>query len=284
MDGLSGVVVLLPYCEQTALYQQWTAPQAANAAWAGSAAYPAWGPIAWAGDGFLPGRRQVTNLLCPSDSAGKFTSGDPYDWAGDTNYNFCTGDSSYTGWAGLRRPRGIFGNQSYCTIADVRDGTSNTIAMSEQVVSTSANNGKTHGSYVAADGGPDYGSNPQNLCLIYKGPQGTIANSPPGIGNLRGVHYGWGGIKPSGFNTILPPNSIGCSNNSSEWGDYHVMPPDSYHPGGVNGLMADGSTRFVSETVDTGTLSSASVSTGQSPYGIWGAMGSREGGESKAVN
>ncbi len=284
MSGMSGVVVLLPFCEQTALYQQWTSAQAAGAAWGGSPALPPWGPVAWSGNNaFLPHRKQVPTLLCPSDSAGKFTAGDPYDWSADTNYNFCTGDvASSIGWAGVKRPRGIFGQHSYMSIADIRDGTSNTIAMSEQVVSTSANAGKIHGSYVAADGGPDYGTNPQDLCLKYKGPSGMIANSPPGIGNLRGVHYGWGGVKPSGFNTILSPNSVGCSNNSSEWGDHHIMPPDSMHPGGVNGMMADGSIRFVSETIDTGTLNAANVTSGASPYGVWGAMGSREGGEAKS--
>jgi prepilin-type processing-associated H-X9-DG protein len=92
-----------------------------------------------------------------------------------------------------------------------------------------------------------------------------------------------------GFNTILPPNSIGCRCGGpwgggccTECGNDIVLPPDSYHPGGVNGMMADGSVRFVSDTVDTGNLASPPVTTGPSPFGVWGAMGSRAGGESKS--
>ena len=60
---LSGVVSLLPYMEQQALYDQWMAPQAPYASGG-----PAMNPGCFSG--FLPSRVQVTTLLCPSDSAG----------------------------------------------------------------------------------------------------------------------------------------------------------------------------------------------------------------------
>jgi prepilin-type processing-associated H-X9-DG protein len=60
------------------------------------------------------------------------------------------------------------------------------------------------------------------------------------------------------------------------------MPPDSYHPGGVNALFGDGSVRFINDTIDAGNANSAYVTSGQSPFGVWGAMGSRSGGESKS--
>jgi hypothetical protein len=44
-------------------------------------------------------------------------------------------------------------------------------------------------------------------------------------------------------------------------------------------LFADGSTRFISETINTGNLASPTVTQGYSPYGVWGAMGSKDGGE-----
>ena len=51
----------------------------------------------------------------------------------------------------------------------------------------------------------------------------------------------------------------------------------SYHPGGVNCALFDGSVRFVNETVNTGTLSANPVDSGSSPYGVWGALGSING-------
>jgi prepilin-type processing-associated H-X9-DG protein len=50
----------------------------------------------------------------------------------------------------------------------------------------------------------------------------------------------------------------------------------SRHPGGVNALMGDGSTRFISQTIN-------SVG-GTSGYGIWGALGTRSGKESVTLD
>lgn len=86
------------------------------------------------------------------------------------------------------------------------------------------------------------------------------------------------------FNTILPPNGPSCNQGTNSSGDsYHmVIPPSSLHPGGVNGLMADGSVHFFSETIDTGNLGTTaplSTSSEPSPYGVWGRLGSKAGGE-----
>ncbi|MDR3198554.1 MAG: DUF1559 domain-containing protein, partial [Planctomycetaceae bacterium] len=65
------------------------------------------------------------------------------------------------------------------------------------------------------------------------------------------------------------------------------------HPGGVNVTLADGSTRFVSETIETKNLDKwVDGSTGSTPvveymgpsaYGIWGSMGTRCGSESTSL-
>ena len=56
----------------------------------------------------------------------------------------------------------------------------------------------------------------------------------------------------------------------------------------LGAALVDGSVRFVSETIDTGDLSQPSPGAESlganslrmpSPYGIWGALGSRTGGE-----
>jgi hypothetical protein len=54
------------------------------------------------------------------------------------------------------------------------------------------------------------------------------------------------------------------------------------HVGGVHCLMADGAVRFVSENIDSGNLTAANPAQnggGLSPYGVWGALGTKSGGE-----
>ncbi|MDR3198162.1 MAG: DUF1559 domain-containing protein, partial [Planctomycetaceae bacterium] len=63
-----------------------------------------------------------------------------------------------------------------------------------------------------------------------------------------------------------------------------LLPPSSYHSGGVNVVRCDGSGGFISETVDAGTLTGGANGLckrdGASNFGIWGAFGSRDGAES----
>ena len=47
----------------------------------------------------------------------------------------------------------------------------------------------------------------------------------------------------------------------------------------VNVGIADGSVRFVSDTIDAGSPNSYGVTAGKSPYGVWGALGTPTGGE-----
>jgi hypothetical protein len=47
----------------------------------------------------------------------------------------------------------------------------------------------------------------------------------------------------------------------------------------VNGVFADGAVRFISNTINTGNLNARQTITGPSVYGVWGAMGSKDGGD-----
>jgi prepilin-type processing-associated H-X9-DG protein len=223
---------------------------------------------------------QVATLLCPSDSAGykKVPGQCCQDNYADTNYVFCSGDAiTQNACASRNDPRGIFGSQNFCPISQILDGTSNTIAMSEAVVYKGAGN-TVHGNWHEYPcGATTLNAAPYTAqCVAFKGPGNTITGT---TGGQRGMSYGCGWFSVSGFNTVLPPNSIGCQQHGSGGG---VLPPDSYHPGGVNALMGDGSVHFISETVDAGDVTAAYPTVGASPFGVWGAMGSRSGGEAKS--
>jgi hypothetical protein len=82
-----------------------------------------------------------------------------------------------------------------------------------------------------------------------------------------------------GFCTVYAPNSPSCYYSETSWNS--LMSATSYHISGVNASLLDGSVRFVSDNVDSGTgiaHSDPSVPTGPSPFGIWGNLGARNGG------
>jgi prepilin-type processing-associated H-X9-DG protein len=82
--------------------------------------------------------------------------------------------------------------------------------------------------------------------------------------NWRWRGYPWTEGSPwrNWYNHLLPPNSP-CWRLNASW-DRIVSPPSSYHPGGINLVLLDGSVRFVSETID---------------WEVWRAAGTREGDE-----
>jgi prepilin-type processing-associated H-X9-DG protein len=90
-----------------------------------------------------------------------------------------------------------------------------------------------------------------------------------------------GQVENVGFNTVLGPNSPSCvsGNNPGSDSQHAVLSASSQHPGGVQVLMVDGSVRFVTNTINTGNPSVKPSLGLPSPYGVWGALGTRAGGE-----
>ena len=98
-----------------------------------------------------------------------------------------------------------------------------------------------------------------------------------------------------GLQTLTPPNAIKSYlrefANGAWW--IPIASSSSRHPGGVNVALADGSVRFVKETVSSWTLAADGFPVGlprnNPPYftgdlgsakpGVWQALSTRAGGE-----
>lgn len=275
----SGWMRLLPYYEQQALYSAWSSAQTY-----GGTSFAPWGPWPWDGSvgsaPYVPYCTQVPTLMCPTD--GNITKGKTTTNHGRTNYMFSVGDTvSYdyndTGTNGAR-VRGPFGNgANVFTFADIRDGTANTAMLSERLFpssSTIVREGNVH-SFAGVATQP-------NTCYS------NVSTTDPKVFSTASVttwsgQWDHGSTSHIAFNTVLPPNAPACGSTNNDDSSAGVWPPTSYHPGGVNLAMCDASVRFISETIDSGTTFSAPVTGGLSPYGAWGALGSRNGGESVAA-
>ena len=232
-------------------------------------------------------RVKIPGYLCPSDS-----QADRGGWDTATaaiSYAVNCGDSSI-GLDGTWNPsivgattnRGVFGFRIGNTMADIRDGTSNTLAFSENATYSPAQHGKIHGHYVII-GRDSFRASPI-VCMQAKGANGQLVGTLPGSHHRDGEAWTSGFPMILGFTTILPPNAPSCANNQGEW-EEGIFSADSYHPGGVNAAMCDGSVRFVQETINTGNLAlpvPRMTNNSLSPYGVWGAMGTKSGSESIA--
>ena len=282
--SFGAAVHLLPYVEQNAVYE-------AVKSYCDASKSPRL-QYAWGGDGLdanfknsCPAMCTVIDaFICPSDGNATQLSTDGHQ-SGRLNYMTSRGDSL---WNNNRHPndessayaktsgRGVFHVGAFPNMSAVTDGTSNTVAWSE-AVTYNGQGGLAIKGNIANGVGAMYSGGQSNAgpCLAKK--NGTELVSGTSTVGWRGQRWADGRVMPSGFTTVLPPNSPVCSyGNDDGWG---CASPQSNHSGGVNAAMLDGSVRFVSETIDAGDAYANTVSSGKSPYGVWGAMGSISGGE-----
>jgi len=80
---------------------------------------------------------------------------------------------------------------------------------------------------------------------------------------------------------VLPPNGPSCCTGGGVGGNCRssLIAATSYHTGGVNILRVDGSVQFVTDSIDIGNSGLRAPNSGASPYGVWGALGTKDGGE-----
>lgn len=169
--------------------------------------------------------------------------------------------------------RGIFGFRSATVFRDIKDGTSNTIMLGEKA----KHNGTRDVRGLSANNQSGMDTRPVDCLLTASDGKYIVATQND---RTHGGLWASGLVQAGGFNTVLPPNSPSCIQDN--WGDtWGLISAGSYHTGGVQVVLADGSVRFISENIDTGDISQPGpgVNGGESPYGLWGALGTKNSGE-----
>jgi prepilin-type N-terminal cleavage/methylation domain-containing protein/prepilin-type processing-associated H-X9-DG protein len=239
VKNTTGWTFLLPYMDQAPMYNQYdfTAPA--------STSEGGYGNIVMVDSDLANAdvvQTKVPILHCPSseddrrtNSAGQATAYALRN-AWRTNYLFSTGYyEDRNGWYTLYTSsthhgvpaQGVFGNNGAARIANIKDGTSNVIAVGEAVgglAKTSVNYGPwgLSGAHTCCHGrvlgGPPNDLSHADWALN----SNRWAINKPWDGDTRGRHYAW------------------------------VF--SSVHEGGAHFLMADGSTRFISENIDYPTF------------------------------
>ena len=225
----SGLMMLLPYLEQTPLYDAYNQKQCASNYTTGAVG-------ALCGDAVSSGNAQVAAtplavFSCPSDTGERYLPADDPQYGIQpgsgyqgvkTNYDFnvCgTGELWCNVWPSIPdSSRPMFGQNSNCNVAQVRDGTSNTVALAETTCDCWCGGGTAWG---------------------YRGWAMAGVAVATGINVWTFASYG----PPDPY-----PGRVG------QWTDV-----GSQHPGGAHAVMADGSVHFLSETTDLVILAKLSA-------------------------
>ena len=310
--GLSALVGLTPFFEQQAVWERIVNPFDYDED--GVVDFPPMGPhpdIAWdaARHNYTPWYTEMPTLRCPSDPG----TGAPA--AARTNYAVSLGDSVvrvYEGpiaWSGAADPggnpwaidplsnsitrtssRGFFVPRISTRFSHVLDGLSNTIMMGEIKTHLEDNDKSTRGNITldtvdtnpksCEDAGHIDPARPQFWCdgSNCPVPTGPGFMEPVGAPHARGYQWAWALPQIGAITTILPPNSEICVDRWDEGGG--ALPVSSRHQGGAHILMADGAVIFITDSIEAGDPRAQPISYynrpgAESPFGLWGALGSR---------
>ena len=256
VSRFSPFVGMLPYMEQGNRYNQIYTTQVH--AWHGNA-----------NSGYIG---NIPYLMCPSDGLVSPTGPDRNAVYSPANYGFNMGDNPNLGNPGATptqpdaNMRGLFGYLHFIKFGAISDGLSNTLALAEIIVAPADDQlGRAVGNDT---------TNPL-ACRARMVNKRYISGSVIAQFRCHGQRWQDGRPQYCGVTTILPPNGATCSSQAGTG----IYSPASKHTGGIQVVFGDGSVHFISENIDTGNLSLAPATSGISPYGVWGALGTRNGGE-----
>lgn len=232
----------LPYLEQMSLFNQVQEYWGTNGRNLGLT-----GPTGFAGN-----RQVVPSLVCASDANSPKIGALSHDGTFSGNVVVCAGNQMYAEgawpWMASTRRNGVFFSKSRVTLESVSDGTSNTAMLSETVMQPDVTSDfDVKGRYYSSVDGGVLFSTYQRLP---NDPRDDIlrqcVDQYPGPANNRSAQ-----LKNA---PCAPPGHIAWYHNTAR----------SYHPGGVNFGMADGSVRFMADNVSSA---------------IYTALGSRDQGD-----
>jgi len=226
------------------------------------------------------GQSVITSYVCPSEVfQGRTTTVFPYYWCATYGWN------SGTWWPRTMSFDGVFGNTildsdinpplGIVRISSLTDGTSNTLMITEAAAGplvVGAPRTRVSDCFrVPGSIAPKAKQSPIGpaiaACRAIDWHTGQIPwPNSAGAGTWRYKGYTWleGSIWRNWMNTIMPPNQNCCTpgeDSSSSW-QYILKPASSYHPGGINAALCDGSVRFFKDTVNPQTWMDLSTRAG----------------------
>lgn len=199
----------------------------------------------------------VPLFLCPADVGTRVS-----ELFGPTNYAGCTG--SGVGGGTPFETDGIYGINSRTRARDITDGLSKTAAFAESTLGAGP---KATTSRDGVDSATGYG-------FSFVAPLTEAGCGRPFYYNftdLRGFSWANGEYRTTLYNHARPPNAdaIDClsalmntPDKSRMYASYGWRPPRSRHRGGVTIGLADGSVRFVSDSVDRAVWQAAATIAG----------------------
>ncbi len=254
----SALAILNPFLEQTAIYNQMDLTQ------------PIYVPPTYeiSPANQFAVQQRVRLFLCASDKMQPVSSGYGLPTIGPTNYAVCTGTGTTNGAAPFGSPwnaDGIFRAKYNSTLAEVTDGLSNTVMMSESTLGEGAENAT---GVVGGDAQTIYAYLTAPLPL---NDANCAAATRWNVANRRGFMWASGEMRCASYNHYMTPNAAipDCVTNDYTPGEgqYTAVAfraARSRHPGGVNALRADSSVGYMSNGIS---------------LAIWRNVATRAGGE-----